>query len=235
MAETQSTSSELNLYQKLAKIRKQVEVMKKDTKAYGYKYVKVEEILAKITVFMDKLGISLLPGIVPGTTEVEQYSYKKTKVMQNGTVYEENVNEILVCADTTWTWVNNDNPEERIEVPWSMVGQQTDASQSFGSGLTYSFRYFLQQYFNIATSEDDPDNFRSKQKEAEAAEAKEIVKAIVDEIDTIIRAYLGKHPEKKEEIGKLAAKHIKGGNYFNIKDVAAATKLLEDVQKYKED
>lgn len=227
--------SEMNLYQKLAKIRKQVEVMKKEAKAYGYNYVKVEEILAKTTVYMDKLEISLIPNIVPNSTEVTPYTYKKTKVTQKGEVYEENVNEILVCADTTWTWVNNNNPEERITIPWSMVGQQSDASQSFGSGLTYSFRYFLQQYFNIATSNDDPDNFRAKQKETEAAEEKAVLSEILNEIDTVIRTYLGAHPDKKEEVGKLAAKYAKAGNYYNIKDAATAAKMLQDIQKYKEE
>ena len=34
--------SDLNIYQKLALIRKQVEVMQKDTKAYGFNYIKEE-------------------------------------------------------------------------------------------------------------------------------------------------------------------------------------------------
>ena len=70
---------QLNIYQKLAKIRKQVEVIQKNKRGYGYTYVSEEEILAKITVFMDKYHLSLVPGIVGGTTKVEPYPYKKTK------------------------------------------------------------------------------------------------------------------------------------------------------------
>lgn len=117
MAETTAT---MNIYQKLAKIRKSVEIMKRDTKAFGYSYTKEESILAKITVYMDKYNLSLVPGIVPGTTTVTPYTYKKTKSTQKGDIYEETVNEVLVAADTTWTWINNDNPEERIVVPWSI-------------------------------------------------------------------------------------------------------------------
>ena len=43
-----------------------------------------------------------------------------------------------------------------------MVGQQADGSQALGSGLTYANRYFLLKYFNVATSEDDPDAIRSE-------------------------------------------------------------------------
>lgn len=142
---------EMNIYQKLAKIRKQVEVIQKNKAGYGYKYVSEDEILAKITVFMDKYNLSLLPSIERGTTTVAPYTYKKTKSTKSGEIYEENNNEVLVSADMTWSWVNNDNPEERVTVPWSLVGQQSDASQAFGSGLTYSNRYFLLKFFNIAS------------------------------------------------------------------------------------
>ena len=63
--------SDLNIYQKLAKIRKQVEIMKKDARAYGYNYVKEEDILAKVTAFMEEYGLALTPAIVPGTMVVK--------------------------------------------------------------------------------------------------------------------------------------------------------------------
>ena len=176
-------SEQLNIYQKLARIRKQVEVMKRDTKAYGYYYVKEEDVLAKVTAMMEKYHLSLIPGIVHGTMKVDPYTYKKTKTTARGDVFEENVNEVLVSADTVFTWVNDDNPEEQIRVDWAMVGQQADASQSFGSGLTYSNRYFLLKYFNVSTSNDDPDKWRSKQKEAEAAESKMIAEQIIKVVD----------------------------------------------------
>ena len=82
-----------------------------------------------------------------------------------------------------WSWVDNDNPEERIDVEWALVGQQGDASQAFGSGLTYSNRYFLLKFFNIATPDADPDAFRSKQRAAETAEDKMIAEQIIQSFD----------------------------------------------------
>ena len=221
----------MNIYEKLAKIRKSVEVIKRDTKAYGYYYTKEESILAKITVHMDKLGLSLIPGIVPGTTSVSPYCYKKTKSTPKGEIYEENVNEVLVAADMVWTWVDNENPDERIVVPWTMVGQQSDASQSFGSGLTYSSRYFLLKYFNISTSNDDPDKFRSKQKETEIAEDKLIAEEITKAIDIHIKAYLAKTPGKRDDVVKIVKTYVKDGDYFKISESSLATRLLQDVQE----
>lgn len=131
-------AEQMNIYQKLARIRKQVEVIQKNKSGYGYKYVSEDEILAKISVFMDKYGLSLIPNIKQGSTIVSPYTYKKTKTTGKGDIYEENNNEVLVSADMTWSWVNNDNPEERIDVEWALVGQQGDASQAFGSGLRIS-------------------------------------------------------------------------------------------------
>ena len=219
----------LNLYQKLAKIRKQVEVVQKNKSGYGYKYVTDDELLAKITVGMDKYGVSLVPNIVPGTLRVEPYTYKKTKRDKNGS-YEETVNEFTAVCDMSYVWVNNDNPEETVTVSWSMVGQQSDASQCLGSGLTYSMRYFLLKYFNVATPDDDPDNWRSKQRATEAAEDKAIAEQIINTLDGVVKAYLAEHPKSSEDVKKMLGKYAKGGNYFAITESALAAKALEDFQ-----
>lgn len=213
----------MNLYQKLAKIRKQVEVVQKNKSGYGYKYVTDDELLAKITVGMDKYGVSLIPNIVPGTLKIEPYTYKKTKGGR-----EETVNEFTAVSDMEYVWVNNDNPAETIVVKWSMVGQQSDASQCLGSGLTYSMRYFLLKYFNVATPDDDPDNWRSKQRATEAAEDKAIAEQIINKFDASVKTFLAENPKKGDEVKKLVSKYVKGGNYFNVTESALASKMLDD-------
>lgn len=221
----------MNIYQKLAKIRKAVEVIQKNKSGYGYKYVSEDEILAKVTVYMDRYNLSLLPGIVPGTTVVAPYLTKKTKFTKSGQPYEENVNDIIVSADMTWTWVNNDNPEERVEIPWSLVGQQADAAQALGSGLTYSDRYFLLKYFNIATPDDDPDNFRAKQKNAESEESAMIAAGIASSIDLHLKTYLSDRPDDREAVAKVVKKYVKSGDYTKIVEPALATKLYKEIQE----
>lgn len=224
-------AEKLNLYQKLAKIRKQVEVVQKNKSSYGYKYVTDDELLAKITAGMDKYGVSLIPNIVPDTLEVQPYTYKKTKKeKQNGqfVTYEENVNEFITTSDMEYIWVNNENPEERVVVNWSMVGQQSDASQCLGSGLTYSMRYFLLKYFNVATPDDDPDAWRSKQKAAEIAEDKAVAEQIIAVLDTEIKSFLADNPKKSNDVKTLVSKYTKNGNYFAITESALAAKLLDD-------
>lgn len=222
------SEQKLNIYQRLAKIRKQVEVVKKDKSGYNYKYVSDDELMARISGLMDKYSLMLIPKIVPETTAVEPYSTKKTRTTRDGKVYEENVNEILVSADMVFEWVDVDNPEERVKVPWALVGHQDDASQSLGSGLTYCTRYFLLKFFNVATPEDDPDKWRSKQKAAAEAEEKMIVKEIIDKFDTDVRAYLAANPKDAEPVKAMISKYVKGGDYFKVAESALAAKMAQE-------
>lgn len=232
-------SDTMNIYQKLAKIRKPVEILQKNKSGYGYKYVTEDVILSKITGLMDKLGVSLIPNINRGSLVVSPYHYSKTKSTKDGSIYEESVNEVLVWCDMEWLWVNNDNPEDRVVVPWAMVGQQTDASQAFGSGLSYSSRYFMLKYFNVATSDDDPDNWRSAQKEAELQADKEIAERIVEQVHEIVTNHLNKNPDDKTDIVTIVKKYAKtsagkaSANYYDITDPIVAGRLLEEIkQKY---
>ena len=217
----------LNIYQKLAAVQKAVDVVKKDKKGYGYSYTSDVELLPKINSAVAEYGLTLVPGIVQGTADVRPFSYEKTKGGKT-----ETVNEFLVSADMVYTWVNNDNPEEKIVVPWTMTGNQADSSQAFGSALTYSNRYFLLKYFQCATTTDDPDFIRSKQKEEKS---KNELASIIEEIDAIANDIAAKDPSKREKIRELVTKHvdklIPTGDYKQIKKKARATALLRDLNK----
>ena len=170
-------------------------------------------------------------SVVHNSSIVSPYSTKKTKSTNKGEIYEENVNEVLVSADMVFTWVNNENPEERVDVPWILVGHQSDGSQSFGSGLSYAMRYFLLKFFNIATPDDDPDKWRSKQRAAGAAEDKMIAEEIISSFDTLVKDYLASNQDKAEEVKKFVAKYVKGGNYFAITESVLASKLIADFKE----
>ena len=225
MPEEKVTEATLNIYQKLAKIRKSVEVVQKNKSGYGYKYVTDDELLARITGQMDKYGVSLIPSIVPRTFNVTPYTYQ---TIDKKTQKEKTVNELLVQGEMEFEWINNENPVDSILVPWVMVGHQSDASQSFGSALTYAYRYFILKYFGVATPEDDPDNWRSKQKAAEDEEDRLLTKQIIDEFDVMVRAYLANNQGKQQEVKDLVSRYVKNGDYTKIKEPALARKLMDD-------
>lgn len=221
---------QLNLIQKLAKIRAISDVVSKEKRGYNYSYADITSILAKITTGMKKYGVSLIPQIVPGTANVEQNVVTNTKFDKTGKAYDNTVTEMLVSADMVFKWVNDENPDECIEVPWFVAGSQSDPSQALGSGLTYCTRYFLCNYFQIAQADSDVDTYRSKQKEAEVSEDKAIAEEIVAKFDSMLKAYLADNPEKADEVKKFISKYAKNANYFAIKEPNLAAKLLNDFQ-----
>ena len=222
--------SKLNLVQKLAKIRAISDVVSKEKRGYNYSYADITTILANITAGMKKYGVSLIPSIVPGTSEVIQNVVVNTKFDKTGKAYNNTVTEMLVKADMIFKWVNDEAPNDIIEVPWVVTGSQADPSQAFGSGLTYCTRYFLCNYFQIAQSDSDVDTYRSKQKAAEASEEKAIVEGIIEQFDVILKQFLADNPTKTDEVKKFISKFAKNANYLAIKEPALASKLLEDFQ-----
>ena len=218
----------LNIYQKLAKIRSIADAVRKTKSGHQYKYADIADILAKITAGMQKYGISLIPGIVPGTTQLQQIVSVNTKLDKAGNAYDKTTTEVMVQADMVFRWVDDENPEEFVEVPWTITGSQADPSQAFGSGLTYCTRYFLSNYFQIAQVDTDVDAYRSKQKEAEESEDRAIAGQIIEEFDKILKSYLADNSDKTTEIKKFLARYQKNSDYFKITDPTLATKLLED-------
>ncbi len=227
-------AEQLNLVQKLAKIRAISDVVSKEKRGYNYTYADITTILANITAGMKKYGVSLIPSVVPGTVEVSQNVVTNTKFDKTGKAYDSTATEMLVKAEMVFKWVNDENPEEFIEVPWFVTGSQTDPSQAFGSGLTYCTRYFLCNYFQIAQSDSDVDTYRSKQKAAEESEGKAIAEEIINGFDTLVKQFLADNPEKVDEVKKFISKYAKNANYLAIKEPMLASKLLADFKaKYK--
>lgn len=223
----------LNLHQKLLKIANIAGVLQRTKKGYGYKYVPEEDIQAKVTAGMQKYGVMLYQSIDKGTLKITPYTYVRFDATQKKEV---TCYEIIVSADLTYTWVNVDNPKEKIENSWAIVGQMSDAAQAFGAAETYGNRYFLMKSLQLATTESDPDNYRSKQKEAEDEIEKEekeklqlLIKSLVKEGERLI--VLG---VDKTLIGDIVAKHNNGDrNPSTIKFGEVCEKIMSEFSEIK--
>lgn len=218
----------MTLVQKLAKIREISDVVQKEKKGYNYTYADITTILANVTAGMKKYGVSLQPCIMPGTAKVEQNITENTRFDKTGKSYLNKVTEMLVSAEMIFRWVNNEDPNDFIEIPWFIVGSQSDPSQALGSALTYNTRYFMTSFFQIAQSDTDVDAYRSKQKAAEASEDKAIAEEIINEFDKLLKTFLADNRDKEEDVKKFISKYAKKANYFAIKEPSLASKLLND-------
>jgi len=149
----------LNIYQKLVEVRKTIDFFKKDQKSFNYEYVSGVQILAKIKSKMDELGVVLEPHVKHSEGKYFIYEYTTTSYdkFKKQNVEKKNI-DYIVDMPMEYIWVNAEKPEDRIICSWSLLGQQSEVSKAFGSGLTYSERYFLLKYFGIPTDDIDPDN-----------------------------------------------------------------------------
>ncbi len=184
-----------NLDEKLQHIKREICIAKKNGEGYGYTYVTEESLLLKVNELMLSLGIRLIPKVVPNTSHCEPLVYKDKKGNE--------CTDTTVRADMVYMWKDIDTGETE-EVSWALFGQQSDASQAFGSGLTYSNRYFILKYFNVATSNDDPDKIRSKQLEEQAeAEEKKKMSASQTKIKKLFSECVAKFGGNRETYAAL--------------------------------
>lgn len=144
--------SELNLYQKIADVKANIDGFTKDTKGYNFSYVSGSQILHRIREKMIEHKLLLIPNTTNEQWTTHTYKNKKGN----------EVIDFVVEMDLNYTWINADKPEEQLEVSYHAYGQQSDISQAHGTALTYAERYFLMKFFNIPTDEDDAD---AKQKQ----------------------------------------------------------------------
>ena len=151
-------NKKMNIYEKIFEIKKIVKTLKKNADGNKSKYVDEEQILLKVNDKMEKLGLLLEPQIKNGTT--------KTTIIEVTRNSGKVAKEVLVEQDMIFTWVDI-NTKEKNSIEWALIGQQENGSQAYGSGLTYANRYFLIKYFNIASTDNDPDELEKKKVEEE--------------------------------------------------------------------
>lgn len=177
------------LDQKLMELKKLVSIMKKDSEGHGYNYVSEESILLALNDKMIELGVKLTPRFVPGTLFSQVVNYQNAK----GTPKT----DVLVRSELQFIWKDIESGEIEV-VDWGLLGQQADGSQALGSGLTYANRYFLLKYFNVTTSDDDPDKIRSA---IAAEEERKKMSAVQTKVKKLFEQAIKKY-QSKEEIYK---------------------------------
>ena len=187
--------------------------MQKTEEGYGYKYVGEDKILLKVNELMLELGLRLIPKIVPGTFNTQIVNYKDKK--------GNDVTDILVSSEMSFVWKDIETGETE-EIPWGLVGQQSDGSQAFGSGLTYSNRYFLLKFFNISTSKDDPDAIRKKLKEEEETKKMTAEQTKVKKLFAAAVTTFGKKEVVYEKLGTTREQFVK-----DYEDTEKCKTLLE--------
>ena len=152
-------TEQLNLYQKIADVKANIEGFTQDTKGYNYSYVSGSQVLHRIRNKMIEHNLLLVPK-----TSDENYKQIEVTRFNKKASREVTTSEFVVEMKLTYLWIDADKPEEQLEVSFYSVGQQDDVSKAHGTALTYAERYFLMKFFNIPTDEDDADAKQKQEK-----------------------------------------------------------------------
>ncbi len=142
----------MNIYEKLIEVRKEVPYLKKENQGQQYNYVSSSQVLMNCISKMNELGLLLVPSVTNhkvSETVVDYYD-KEGRVNKHTTTY-------FTELDMTMTWINSEDPEEKIVCNWYGQGVDIAGEKGVGKALTYAEKYFLLKFFNISTDKDDPD------------------------------------------------------------------------------
>lgn len=186
----------MNIYQKLIEVRKEVPYIQKADKGHQYNYTGSSRVLGSLKAKMDELGLLLIPRII--SKELHQHTEEK-----NG----KSVTTYFTELNMEFTWVNAEKPEEQIVCPWYGQGIDTAGEKGVGKALTYSEKYFMLKFFNIATDKDDPDTFQKQfEEEKPKANGKQIgeIKVLVEKLVGVGVSKVDSFNLMKLECGKFS-------------------------------
>lgn len=152
----------MNIYQKLIEVRKAVPYIQKADEGSQYKYTGSSRVLASVRDKLDELGLLLVPAVTNHNLLLSEIEFKNESgnATKRTTTY-------FTELEMTMTWINADNPEEKIECGWYAQGVDIAGEKGVGKALTYGEKYFMLKFFNIPTDKDDPDAFQAKHEQEE--------------------------------------------------------------------
>ncbi|CAF1778330.1 hypothetical protein NRS6094_04351 [Bacillus subtilis] len=185
----------MNIYQKLIEVRKAVPYLKKGNKGEQYNYTSSSQVVAALREKMDELCLLLVPRIIDKNVRTETVEFKD----KNG-----NVNKKTTTFFTELTmefkWINAENPEETMVVPFYAQGVDKAGEKGVGKALTYAEKYFLLKQFNIPTDKDDPDAFQQKVEETKPP--KPITTEQLEEFGKLVERFSEIRNVKTEQVYK---------------------------------
>ena len=197
-----------NLYEKMACITDEIGIVAKNlkidvSKNNSYKAVSERDVLDAVKPIEFKYRVYSYPV----AREIIESNILTTK-----TDYGER-NSLYMRLETTYRFVDMDNPDEFIDIKSYGDGIDT-GDKATGKAMTYADKYALMKAYKISTG-DDPDQEASKEYEKPKATPKQVETIeklyTADEIDGMLkRKGVGKLSELDVESASTMIKHRKG-------------------------
>ena len=208
----------MNIYEKMLNITSEIKNVSKNLEVgvgkNAYKAVGEADVLFAVKQLEQKYKVYSYPC----HREVIDRAILETEKEYNGNVTKGN--QIFLRIDTTYRFVNIENPEEYIEIATYGDGIDTQ-DKAVGKAMTYADKYALLKAYKIITGED-PDQEHSPDT-AKYTSHTDGRKATPKQIEVLAKTYTG------ENLTKL----LKANGVERIEDIsmAKASELISKLKK----
>ena len=198
----------LNIYEKLSLITEEIGVVEKGLKVQvnktsSYKAVSERDVLDAVKPIEKKYRVYSYPAkreVIDRDTLVKESEY-------NGNITR--TNTLFMRIETTYRFVNLDNPSEYIET--TVYGDGLDTGDKApGKAMTYADKYALMKAYKLSTG-DDPDKEASTEKgyakKSEPDYRKELIKYCKEnniDMNKVAKDY------------QLAGRKLSNDDYFDV-------------------
>ena len=209
----------MNIYEKMSLITEEIRVIEKGlvvsiSKTNSYKAVSERDVLDGVKPIEKKYRVYSYPAkreVIDRDALVKESEY-------NGNITK--TNTLFMRIETTYRFVNIDNPSEFIET--TVYGDGLDTGDKApGKAMTYADKYALMKAYKLSTG-DDPDKDASPENGYEKATKKvDNTKISPKQIDILLEYY------KDENLDKLLEKN----NIKKIEDLSIqkASELISKI------
>lgn len=209
----------MNIYEKMSLITEEIGVIEKGlvvsiSKTNSYKAVSERDVLDGVKPIEKKYRVYSYPAkreVIDRDALVKESEY-------NGNITK--TNTLFMRIETTYRFVNIDNPSEFIEI--TVYGDGLDTGDKApGKAMTYADKYALMKAYKLSTG-DDPDKEASPENGYEKATKKvDNTKISPKQIDILLEYY------KDENLDKLLEKN----NIKKIEDLSIqkASELISKI------
>ena len=191
----------MNIYEKLSNITSEIKTVNKNLEVgigkSAYKAVGEADVLAAVKVLEEKYGIYSFPC----KREVIDRAILETEKEYNGNVTKSN--QIFLRIETTYRFVNIENPDEFIDITTYGDGIDTQ-DKAVGKAMTYGDKYALMKAYKIITG-DDPDQEHSPDNAKYGKSTKTEAKATPKQIEVLKKTYTGDNLTKLLEANGITA------------------------------
>lgn len=209
----------MNIYEKLLSITSEIKNVSKNLEVgvgkNAYKAVGEADVLFSVKQLEQKYKVYSYPC----KREVIDRAILETEKEYNGNVTKGN--QIFLRIETTYRFVNIENPEEYIDITTYGDGIDTQ-DKAVGKAMTYADKYALLKAYKIITG-DDPDQEHSPDTAKYTRATGDDRMATPKQIEVLAKTYTG------ENLTKL----LKANGVERIEDIsmAKASELIGKLKK----